>query len=69
MPSFFVFARRMKTERIYSRLQIFEIAKEEGILPFEAANRYAESRIQQIHKMKRFYMPNRKWLSECLWNR
>jgi hypothetical protein len=57
MPSFFVFARRMKTERIYSRLQIFEIAKEEGILPFEAANRYAESRIQKIHKMKRFYMP------------
>ena len=49
---------RMKTERIYGRLLlIFEIAKKEGILPLEAANRYAESRIGEIHKMKRLYVP------------
>ena len=49
---------RMKTERIYGRLlHIFETAKREGILPLEAANRYAESRIREIHKMKRLYVP------------
>ena len=49
---------RMKTERIYARLlHIFEMAKREGILPLEAANRYAESRIRQIHRMKRLYVP------------
>ena len=49
---------KMKTERIYDRLlHIFEIAKKEGILPLEAANRYAESRIREIHKMKRLYVP------------
>jgi leucine dehydrogenase len=49
---------KMKTERIYNRLlYIFETAKKEGILPFEAANRYAESRIREIHKMRRLYVP------------
>ena len=49
---------RMKTERIYDRLlQIFQIAKKEGILPLEAANRYAESRIQEISKIKRLHVP------------
>ncbi|MGD0915499.1 MAG: Glu/Leu/Phe/Val dehydrogenase dimerization domain-containing protein [Thermodesulfobacteriota bacterium] len=49
---------RMKTERIYDRLlHIFEMAKREDILPLEAANRYAESRIREIHKMKRLYVP------------
>lgn len=49
---------KMKTDRIYSRLlQIFEMAKKEGLLPLEAANRYAESRIREIHKMKRLYVP------------
>jgi leucine dehydrogenase len=49
---------KLKTEKIYDRLlHIFEMAKREGILPIEAANRYAESRIQQIHKMRRIYVP------------
>ncbi|MBM4352019.1 MAG: amino acid dehydrogenase [Deltaproteobacteria bacterium] len=49
---------KMKTERIYSRLlYILEMAKREGILPLEAANRYAESRIREIHKMRRLYVP------------
>ena len=49
---------KMKTERIYNRLlRIFEAAKREGILPLEAANRYAESRIREIHKIKRLYVP------------
>ena len=48
----------MKTERIYGRLlHIFEMAKKEGILPLEAANRYAESRIREIQKVKRLYVP------------
>lgn len=49
---------RMKTERIYGRLlHLFEAVRREGILPLEAANRYAESRIKEIHKMRRFYVP------------
>ncbi|MEW6377656.1 MAG: Glu/Leu/Phe/Val dehydrogenase dimerization domain-containing protein [Thermodesulfobacteriota bacterium] len=49
---------KMKTERIYNRLlSIFEMAKKEGILPLEAANRYAESRIREIQKIKRLYVP------------
>ena len=49
---------KMKTERIYDRLlHIFEMAQREGILPIEAANRYAESRIREIHKMRRLYVP------------
>ncbi|OGP75653.1 MAG: leucine dehydrogenase [Deltaproteobacteria bacterium RBG_16_49_23] len=49
---------RLKTERIFFRLlHIFEMAKREGILPLEAANRYAESRIREIHKMKRLHVP------------
>lgn len=49
---------KMKTERIYHRLlYIFERAKKEGILPLEAANRYAESRIREIHKLRRLYLP------------
>lgn len=49
---------RMKTERIYHRLlQIFETARKEGILPLQAANRYAESRIREIHKLRRLYVP------------
>ena len=49
---------KMKTDRIYGRLlQIFELSKKEGILPLEAANRYAESRMREIHKMKRLYVP------------
>jgi leucine dehydrogenase len=49
---------RMKTERIYDRLlSIFETAKRENILPLEAANRYAESRIQAIQKIRRLYVP------------
>jgi leucine dehydrogenase len=48
----------LKTERIYDRLlHIFEMAKREGILPLEAANRYAESRIREIHKIKRLFVP------------
>ncbi|MGQ9645379.1 MAG: Leu/Phe/Val dehydrogenase [Thermodesulfobacteriota bacterium] len=49
---------RVKTEKIYQRLlDIFELAKRENILPLEAANRYAESRIQAIHKLRRLYVP------------
>jgi leucine dehydrogenase len=49
---------RMKTERIYGRLlHIFEMSEKEGILPLEAANRYAESRIREIHKTRRLYVP------------
>jgi len=49
---------KMKTERVYGRLlHIFEMAKKEGILPLEAANRYAESRIREIQKVKRLYVP------------
>lgn len=49
---------RRKTERIYDRLlHIFESAKKENILPIEAANRYAERRIREIHKMRRLYVP------------
>jgi len=33
------------------------MAQKEGILPLEAANHYAESRIREIHKMKRLYVP------------
>ncbi|HUL37644.1 MAG TPA: amino acid dehydrogenase [Thermodesulfobacteriota bacterium] len=49
---------KMKTTRIFNRLlSIFEMAKREGILPLEAANRYAESRIREVHKVKRLYVP------------
>lgn len=49
---------KMKTERIYDRLLlIFETAKRENILPLEAANRYVEMRIREIHKMRRIYVP------------
>lgn len=49
---------KMKTMRIYGRLlHIFETARNEGILPLAAANRYAESRIREIHKMRRLYVP------------
>jgi len=49
---------RMKTAQIYGRLlSIFETAKKEGILPLEAANRYAESRIREIQKLRRLYVP------------
>jgi leucine dehydrogenase len=49
---------RRKTERIYDRLLlIFETAKREKILPLEAANRYAEMRVREIHKMRRLYVP------------
>lgn len=49
---------KMKTERIYDRLlHIFEMARREGILPLEAANRYAEMRIREIPKMRRIYVP------------
>lgn len=49
---------KMKTERIYVRLlHIFEMAQKEGIFPVEAANRYAEMRIREIHKMRRLYVP------------
>jgi len=49
---------KLKTERIYDRLlHIFEMARKEGILPIEAANRYAEMRIHKIHRMRRIYVP------------
>jgi leucine dehydrogenase len=49
---------KMKTVRIFNRLlSIFEMAEREGILPLEAANRYAESRIREIHKVRRLYVP------------
>ena len=49
---------KMKTTRIFNRLLlIFEMAEREGILPLEAANRYAESRIREIHKVRRLYVP------------
>jgi leucine dehydrogenase len=49
---------KMRTERIYERLLfIFETAKKEGILPLEAANRYAEMRIREVHKVKRLHVP------------
>jgi leucine dehydrogenase len=49
---------KAKTERIYGRLRhIFEMARREGILPLEAANRYAESRIRAIQKVRRLYVP------------
>ncbi|MFB3884630.1 MAG: Leu/Phe/Val dehydrogenase [Thermodesulfobacteriota bacterium] len=52
---------KMKTERIYGRLlSIFETAKKEKILPLEAANRYAESRIREIHKIRRLYVPDNR---------
>jgi hypothetical protein len=48
----------MKTEKIYHRLlDIFEKAKNEKILPLEAANRYAGSRIEEIHKLRRIHVP------------
>jgi leucine dehydrogenase len=49
---------RLKADLIYDRLlQIFEMAKQEKILPMEAAIRYAESRIREIHKIKHLYVP------------
>jgi leucine dehydrogenase len=49
---------KMKTMRIYGRLlHIFETARNESILPLAAANRYAESRIREIHKMRRIHVP------------
>jgi leucine dehydrogenase len=49
---------RLKTGLIYDRLlHIFEMARREKILPMEAAIRYAESRIREIHKIKRLYVP------------
>jgi len=49
---------RTKTERIYGRLlHIFEVAKKEGVLPSEAAKRYSESRIREIHKLRRLHVP------------
>jgi leucine dehydrogenase len=52
---------RIKTERIYGRLlTIFERAKKDKILPLEAANRYAEFRIKEIHKLRRLYVPDSK---------
>lgn len=49
---------KIKVERIYDRLlHIFENARKENILPLEAANRYAEMRIREIHKMRRIYVP------------
>lgn len=58
LPSSFGLARRMKTERIYGLLlRVFEMAKKEGILPLEAPNRYAQSRIREIHKTERFNAP------------
>ena len=49
---------RLKADLIYNRLlQIFEMARREKILPMEAAIRYAESRIREIHKIKRLLVP------------
>jgi leucine dehydrogenase len=49
---------KMKTEKIYYRLlDTFEVAKKENLLPLEAANRYAESRIREIHKLRRVHVP------------
>jgi leucine dehydrogenase len=49
---------RLKADLIYNRLlHIFEMARREKILPMEAAIRYAESRIREIHKIKRLYVP------------
>ncbi len=49
---------RLKTDQIYDRLlEILRMAKREGILPLEAANRYAESRIREIHQLRRIYVP------------
>ena len=49
---------RLKADLIYNRLlHIFEMARGEKILPMEAAIRYAESRIREIHKIKRLYVP------------
>jgi len=49
---------RLKTGKIYHRLlDIFEKAKKEKILPLEAANRYAEARIHEMHKLRRIHVP------------
>lgn len=49
---------KLKADLIYSRLlHIFEMARQEKILPMEAAIRYAESRIRKIHKINRLYVP------------
>jgi len=49
---------KIKTERIYNRLlHIFETAKKENILPLESANRYAEMRIREVHKVRRIFVP------------
>ncbi len=49
---------RMKTKRIYGRLlHIFQMAKRENIPPLEAAKRYAESRIRELHELRRLYVP------------
>jgi hypothetical protein len=49
---------RMKTEKIdYRLLQIFGVAKGEGIFLLEAANRPAESRICEMRKVKHLYGP------------
>jgi leucine dehydrogenase len=49
---------RLKADLIYNRLlSIFEMARQEKILPTEAAIRYAESRIREVHKIQRLYVP------------
>jgi leucine dehydrogenase len=49
---------RLKADLIYDRLlHIFDMARQEKILPMEAAIRYAESRIREIHKIKHLYVP------------
>ena len=54
---------RMNTGKIDHRLLlIFAVTKREGILLLEAANRYAESRIPEIHKVKHLYVPDREFL-------
>ncbi len=51
----------MKTERIYDRLlRIFETAARERIPPLVAANRFAESRIEAMHRLRRLYVPKQQ---------
>jgi leucine dehydrogenase len=49
---------RLKADLIYNRLlHIFEMSRQEKILPMEAAIHYAASRILKINKIKRLYVP------------
>jgi hypothetical protein len=46
-------ARRKAGEIYNTLLRVFELAKEQGIATFQAADRVAEQRIRQVGQLKR----------------